>query len=111
MSISDDRGHRRGGRTGSLPALDKALDRRRVSFRPVSSSEPPELLRRWESLSTGVQAAIVFPPLAVLLFLLNLGGFGQPLGRSILYGLIEAAPVTALVLVATANERRKRTGR
>ncbi len=52
----------------------------------------------------------MFPPLAVLLFLLNLGGFGQPLARSILYGLIEAAPVTALVLVATASERRKRTG-
>ena len=74
----------------------------------MSSNPPPELLRRWESLSAAVQAAIVFPPLAVLLFLLNLGGFGQPLGRSILYGLIEAAPVTALALVATANERRKR---
>ncbi|HXM57361.1 MAG TPA: hypothetical protein VOB72_18330 [Candidatus Dormibacteraeota bacterium] len=74
----------------------------------MSSNQPPELLRRWESLSTSAQAAIVFPPLAVLLFLLNLGGFDQPLGRSILYGLIEAAPVTALILVATANERRKR---
>lgn len=68
------------------------------------------LLRRWESLGTAVQAAIAFPPLAALLFLLNLGGFGQPLGRSVLYGLIEAVPVTALILVATANERRKRTG-
>ncbi|HKF76483.1 MAG TPA: hypothetical protein VKF59_10110 [Candidatus Dormibacteraeota bacterium] len=69
---------------------------------------PPPLLRRWEALSTGTQAAIVFPVLAVVLFLLNLGGFGQPLWRSILYGLIEALPFTALVLVATANERRKR---
>lgn len=68
------------------------------------------LLRRWESLSTPVQAAIVFPPLALVLFLLNLGGFNQPLLRSIVYGLIEAAPVTALVLIATANERRKRSG-
>ena len=68
------------------------------------------MLQRWESLKPGVQAAIVFPPLAVLLFLLNLGGFNQPLLRSILYGLIEAAPVTALILVATANERRKRSG-
>jgi len=68
------------------------------------------VLQRWESLKPGVQAAIVFPPLAVLLFLLNLGGFNQPLLRSILYGLIEAAPVTALILVATANERRKRSG-
>ena len=69
------------------------------------------MLRRWESLRPGVQAAIVFPPLAVLLFLVNLGGFGQPLLRSIVYGLIEAAPVTALVLVATANERRRRPDR
>jgi hypothetical protein len=72
--------------------------------------EPPGLLRRWESLSTPVQGAIVFPPLAVLLFLLNVGGFGQPLLRSILYGLIEALPFTALILIATANERRKRSG-
>jgi len=68
------------------------------------------MLQRWESLKPGVQAAIVFPPLAILLFLLNLTGFNQPLLRSILYGLIEAAPVTALILVATANERRKRSG-
>jgi hypothetical protein len=68
------------------------------------------MLQRWESLKPGVQAAIVFPPLAILLFLLNLTGFNQPLLRSIVYGLIEAAPVTALILVATANERRKRSG-
>jgi hypothetical protein len=68
------------------------------------------MLQRWESLKPGVQAAIVFPPLAIVLFLLNLTGFDQPLLRSILYGLIEAAPVTALVLIATANERRKRSG-
>ncbi len=77
----------------------------------ASSQEPPELLRRWEALSTPVQAAIVFPVLAVVLFLLNLGGFDQPLLRSIVYGLIEAAPFTALVLMATTNERRKRSRR
>lgn len=70
---------------------------------------PPPFLRRWEALSPGAQAAVVFPPLAAVLFLLNLGGFGQPLWRSILYGLIEALPFTALVLVATANERRRRS--
>ena len=68
------------------------------------------MIRRWEALTTPLQAAIAFPPLAVLLFLVNLGPFGQPLWRSVLYGLIEAAPVTALILVATANERRKRSG-
>lgn len=74
----------------------------------ASSNEPRGLLRRWEALSTAVQAAIVFPLLAVLFFALNLGVFNQPLWRSILYGLIESAPFTALVLIATANERRKR---
>lgn len=74
----------------------------------VSSNEPRGLLRRWEALSTAVQGAIAFPLLSVLFFALNLGVFNQPLWRSILYGLIEAAPFTALVLVATANERRKR---
>lgn len=71
--------------------------------------EPSALLRRWESLRTPLQAAIVFPPLAIVLFLLNVGGFNQPVPRSIVYGLIEALPFTALVLVATANERRKRS--
>ncbi len=75
-----------------------------------SSREPSPLLRRWEALSVPVQAAIVFPPLAVLLFLLNVGGFNQPLLRSILYGVIEAAPFTALILIATASERSRRSG-
>jgi hypothetical protein len=79
----------------------------RVADRP----EPPELLRRWESLSTPVQLAISFPPLAVLLFAVNLTGFDQPLGRSIVYGIIEALPVAALIAVATASERRRRSGR
>lgn len=68
------------------------------------------VIRRWEALTTPLQAAIVFPPLAILLFFVNLGPFGQPLWRSILYGVIEAAPITALILVATANERRRRSG-
>ena len=66
-------------------------------------------MKRWESLSAGVQAAIVYPPLAVVFFILNLAAFNQPAWRSVLYGLIEAAPFTALVLVATASERRKRS--
>jgi len=80
-------------------------------FGVSTSKEPPKLVLRWESLSTPVQAAIVFPVLAVVFFFLNLVGFNQPVWRSILYGLIESAPFTALVLVATANERRKRSRR
>ena len=68
------------------------------------------MLRRWESLTTAVQAAIIFPLLAVVFFAINIGLFSQPAWRSVLYGLIESIPFTALVLIATANERRKRDG-
>ena len=84
---------------------------RHILFGVSTSNEPPKLVRRWESLSTPVQAAIVFPVLAVVFFFLNLVGFNQPVWRSIVYGLIESAPFTALVLLATASERRKRGGR
>jgi hypothetical protein len=65
-------------------------------------------MQRWEALPPRVQGALAFPVFSVLLFFVNLGIFNQPTGRSILYGLIESAPLTALLLVATANERRKR---
>ena len=65
-------------------------------------------MQRWEALPTRVQGALAFPVFSVLLFFVNMGIFNQPTGRSILYGLIESAPLTALLLVATANERRKR---
>ena len=67
------------------------------------------LLRRWESLPAAVQAAISFPFFAVILLALNLALFNQPLLRSLLYCVIEAVPFTVLLLVATANERSKRT--
>ncbi len=66
------------------------------------------MIERWEALSPFVQAAIAWPPLSVVLFLVNIGLFNQPLGRSIFYGIFEGGVVTALVLVATANEKSKR---
>jgi len=69
------------------------------------------LLRRWESLEGGVQAAIAYPPLAVVLFLIHLGPLHQPLVRAIPYGLFWAVPATAAIIVATAHERRKREAR
>ena len=55
-----------------------------------------------------VQTPVAFVPFAVVLFLLNLGVFNQPLWRSILYGLIEGGVLTAMLLAATASERSKR---
>jgi hypothetical protein len=46
----------------------------------------------------------------VLLFLANLGPFGQPLWRSVLYGIFEGGVVTGLLLVATRSERDRRRG-
>jgi hypothetical protein len=62
----------------------------------------------WESLETWRQLAISFPAFAVLTFLLNIGPFYQPLGRSIFYGLFEGAVLTGLLAVATRTEREKR---
>jgi hypothetical protein len=75
---------------------------------PAPASRSPELLRRWESLPTGVQGGVSFAVFALLMLFVNLSVFNQPLWRSILYGLIEGVPLTVLLLVATTNERRKR---
>ncbi len=66
------------------------------------------MTEHWEALSPFIQGAIALPPLSVLLFLVNLGAFHQPVWRSILYGIFEGGVVTALLLVATANEKAKR---
>ena len=53
---------------------------------------------------------IAFPPLAIFLFLLNLGPFAQPLGSSIIYGLIEGAVFTGLLVAVTNSEKSRRGG-
>ena len=57
-----------------------------------------------------LQLAISFPVFALFTFLLNIGPFLQPVGRSILYGLFEGGVLTGLLAVATRTEtdRRKR---
>ena len=65
----------------------------------------------WEALETWQQAALAFPLLMVFLFLLNLGPFAQPLGSSIIYGVIEGGLFTGLLLAATAAERNRRRGK
>jgi len=69
------------------------------------------LLRRWESLEGGVQAAIAYPPLAVVLFLIHLGPLHQPVGRAIGYGIFWAIPATWALVTASQHERRKRDER
>jgi hypothetical protein len=69
----------------------------------------PPLLAWWEGLETWVQLAISFPIFAVLTFLINVGPFGQPVSRSIVYGLFEGAVISGLLAVATRTERNRRS--
>lgn len=73
------------------------------------SPPPPRFVLWWERLETWVQLAISFPIFAALTFLINVGPFNQPLGRSVLYGLFEGAVLSGLMAVATATERGRRS--
>jgi hypothetical protein len=75
------------------------------------AGQPPRLLARWEALEGGKQAAIAFPPLAVVIAILHIAFLNQPTGRAIIYGLFWAIPATWAVVHATAHERRKRLDR
>lgn len=55
-----------------------------------------------------MQLAISFPVFAVFTFLLNIGPFFQPLGRSLFYGVFEGGVLTGLLAVATRTERDRR---
>ncbi|MEA2628379.1 MAG: hypothetical protein QOJ10_839 [Chloroflexota bacterium] len=73
------------------------------------SPPPPRFVLWWERLETWIQLAISFPIFAALTFLINVGPFNQPLGRSVLYGLFEGAVLSGLMAVATATERGRRS--
>jgi hypothetical protein len=75
---------------------------------PEPTGAPHPLVQRWESLESGVQAAIAFPVLALVLAVVHLTLLNQPFWRGVGYGLFWAVPATILVVVATAHERRKR---
>jgi len=62
----------------------------------------------WESLETWRQLALSYPVFAVLTFLLNIGPFYQPLGRSVFYGFFEGGVLAALLAIATRTERDRR---
>ena len=65
----------------------------------------------WEGLEQWKQAAIGFPLFGIFLFLMNYGPFAQPLGSSIIYGIIEGGLFTGFMLVATAAEKSRREER
>lgn len=73
-----------------------------------AGTAPPRLLAWWESLDVWKQLVLSFPPLAILTFLLNIGPFYQPVGRSIFYGVFEGGVLTGLLMIATRTERERR---
>ena len=78
---------------------------------PSSSARrrPPKLVAWWEQLETWRQLALSFPVFAILMLLINLGPFSQPLLRSIFYGLFEGAVLSGLMAVTTRTERGRRS--
>jgi hypothetical protein len=70
---------------------------------------PGPIIAWWEGLATWAQLAFSFPIFAILMLLINVGPFNQPLFRSILYGLFEGGVLSGLLAVATATERGRRT--
>jgi len=78
--------------------------------RPVRKPQrtPPRAVLWWESLETWRQLALSYPVFAVLTFLLNIGPFYQPLGRSVFYGFFEGGVLAALLAIATRTERDRR---
>jgi hypothetical protein len=71
--------------------------------------QPPSRLERWESLPGIAQAAVVFPPVAVLLAVIHLSFFHRiTTARSIGYAIGEGAIVAGLVALASQNEARAR---
>jgi hypothetical protein len=75
---------------------------------PDGKRRPPALILWWEGMETWKQVVISFPVLAVLMLLINIGPFNQPLLRSIFYGLFEGGVLSGLLAVATATERGRR---
>ena len=69
---------------------------------------PPQVVLWWEALETWRQLALSFPVFAVLMLVINIGPFNQPLLRSIFYGVFEGAVFSGLLAVATATERGRR---
>ncbi len=69
------------------------------------------LLRRWEGLRSGVQAAIAIPLAVAFMFLLHVGPFNQPLGRAVSYACFWGILLGGAAVAATRSEAAKRRAR
>jgi hypothetical protein len=74
----------------------------------ADSKPPPRWLLAWEALPGQTQAAIAFPVLFLLLFLLHITLFNQPFLRSVLYGIFWSVLGTYAVVMASRTEAAKR---
>ena len=94
-----------------LERVERATTRRLGALVRPLASPAGRLLLRWEAMPAYAQILIAFPTLVVLLFVLHITLFLQPVGRSILYGVFWAILGTYLVVIATRTEAAKRAHR
>lgn len=67
------------------------------------------LLRRWESLAARHQIAVLLPVSLVVLVLIHLVFFPHlTFGRSLMYAVMEALPLTLLLVLVTQAEVARR---
>jgi hypothetical protein len=99
-----------GGVPDPVPVMGShaaARTKMMANMKPVQKPRP-RLVLWWEGLETWKQLAMSFPVFAVLTFLLNIGPFYQPIGRSTFYGVFEGGVLAGLLAVATRTERERR---
>ncbi len=73
---------------------------------------PPAWLLWWEGRTPRFQIAVVLPVALVAMFAFHVGFFPHlPLGLDITYAIFWGLVLTALVVVGTRNEARKRRQR
>ncbi|MFZ4754497.1 MAG: hypothetical protein ACOYL4_00620 [Miltoncostaeaceae bacterium] len=68
----------------------------------------PALLIRWEDLAIGIQVAAAFVVSFVVLAMIHMSLFNQPLGRSLWYGLFWGVLATVVIVAGTRTERARR---
>lgn len=68
-------------------------------------------MRRWEALSARTQGAVALPAAFVLMLLLHLGPFNQPLWRAIGYAVFWGVILSAMLVIASRAERHRRAER
>lgn len=77
----------------------------------MPTTDRPRLLLAWENLSPGAQIAIALPALLVVLWVLHVALFAQPVGRGLGYAVFWGVLGTVALVAASRAERARREAR